>query len=236
MKKVIISCICLLSFFAGKSQFAVTGGDTIVVNGSTNPTQTIISTGSCHNTGADTLTLTWEIVSDTAMTGWTYTGFCDKNNCYDFVLDQKRSFTLLPAASGILELHLTQGCVAGVGNVKFLLWNAADSAGTVQLVTFAVDITSGQACTNGIPEVAAGQFSVYPNPAHDQLTITLPQNISNRKVDIYNLLGAKVASQLAGSNETIKTFDLTGVEAGFYVAVITEGGKFIAAQKFTKQD
>ena len=82
MKKGLTGLICLLFFLAGNAQFAVTGGDTIPVNGTSSPTQTIISTGSCANTGTDTITLSWVIVSDTAMPGWTYTGFCDKNNCY----------------------------------------------------------------------------------------------------------------------------------------------------------
>lgn len=236
MKRIFTTLLCLSVFFAGKAQFAVTGGDTITVTGVSSPSNAIVGDGSCRNNGADTITVNWQIISDTAVPGWTYTGFCDKNICYNFSVGERRAFSMAPGATGLLSLHLTQGCVTGTGNVKFLLWNVADSAGTVQLVTFAVDITQGPNCANGIAETAAKQFVLYPDPAKDQLKITLPQNISNGQVDIFNLLGSKVASQSVSSNETVKSFDLSAVEAGFYVAVITEGGKFVAAKKFTKQN
>jgi hypothetical protein len=236
MKRITFTLICLAVFFSGNAQFAVTGGDTIAINGTTSPTQTIISSGSCRNTGNDTLTLSWEVISDSAQPGWTYTGFCDKNNCYEFLLGSKHSFTMNPGTTGILELHLTQGCVPGTGNVKFLLWNAADSAGTVQLVTMVVDMTQGVACTNGIAPITTEQFAIYPNPASEQLKVTLPQNLNNGRVEIFNILGSKVYSQPVSSSETIRNIDLTGFEAGFYIAAITEAGKIVATKKFAKQD
>jgi hypothetical protein len=236
MKRITFTLTCLVMFFAGKAQFAVAGGDTIPVTGTTNPTQTIIYTGSCHNTGTGIDTLTWEIVSDTAQTGWTYTGVCDKNNCYDFVLNIEHTFKLAQGTSSILELHLTQGCVAGTGNVKLLLWNAADSAATVQLVTFAVDIAQGPACTNGITPVVTAQFMLYPNPATEQLKVTLPQNLTNGRVEIFNILGSKVYSEPVSSSEAIRNVDVTGFDAGFYIAAITESGKIVATKRFAKQD
>ena len=236
MKRITFTLISIALFFAAKAQFAVTGGDTIPVNGTTSPSQTIISTGSCRNTGTDTLTLSWEIVSDSAQPGWVYTGFCDKNNCYDFLIGSKHSFTMLPGTVGILELHLTQGCIPGTGNVKFLLWNAADSVGTVQLVTMAVTMTQGVACANGIAAVPAEQFTLYPNPATEQLKVTIPQNLNNGRVEIFNILGSKVYSEPVSINEPIRNVDLTGFDAGFYIAAITEAGKVIATKRFAKQD
>jgi hypothetical protein len=236
MKKIYITAICLVILFAGKAQFVVTGGDTIAVAGTTNPTYPIVSSGSCRNTGADTITLTWQILSDSTVPGWTYTGFCDNNNCYNFYIGAERSFTLTPGASGILEIHLTQGCVQGAGNVKVLLWNSADSASTVQLITFAVNITAGTGCPAGIEENEAQQFMLSPDPVKDQLKITLAQNTGAGQIDIYNLFGSKVASQPVGSDETIKYFDLRQLEAGFYVTVITRGGKLIATRKFARVD
>jgi hypothetical protein len=236
MKKTYITLICLLAFIAGKSQFVVNGGDTISVTGTTNPTYPIVSSGSCRNVGTDTITLTWRILSDSTVPGWTYTGFCDNNNCYDFYVGAERSFVLTPNATGILEIHLTQGCARGAGNVKFLLWNSADSAGTVQLITIAVNITVGTGCPAAITETAAQQFLLFPDPVKDQLKITLPLNTRSGQIDIYNLVGSKVASQPVGSNETIKYFDLSQLQAGFYIAVITEDGKLIAARKFARVD
>jgi hypothetical protein len=236
MKKLCVAILFLSSFLAGKSQFVVNGGDTISITGTTSPASPIVGTGHCHNTGNDSISLTWNVISDSTVPGWTYTGFCDNNNCYNFYIGARRTFTLAPGASGILELHLTQACVSGEGNVKFLLWNSADSAGSVQLVTFAVNITPGTGCASGIAANEAEQFLLSPNPVKDQLTIRLPSNTVNGQIDIYNLLGSKLASQPFSNNETIKYFDLSEFAAGFYVAAISEGGKLIAARKFTRQD
>ena len=237
MKKLLCGIICFLLVTAVKAQFAVAGGDTIDVNGTTSPTQPISGyDGSCRNTGPDTITLTWEIIKDSTTPGWTYTGFCDKNNCYDFALNQKRSFTLAPGTSGAFALDITQGCVAGTGYVQFLLWNAADSASTVQLVTFAVTITPGPDCPTAINEVADNALDIYPNPAYNQLKIALTANIGSGRIDVYNLLGAKVVSQAVDVNETVQSLDITSLESGFYIAVISDGNKFVAAKKFSKLD
>jgi hypothetical protein len=135
-----------------------------------------------------------------------------------------------------LELHLTQGCITGVGNVKLLLWNSADSAASVKLVTVIATVTQGTGCPTGIAETGAAQFALYPDPVKDQLKITLPKSLDNGRLEIFNLLGSKVFSQPINGSETMQSFDLSGFEGGLYVAVISENGKLIGAQKFTRQE
>ena len=225
-----------LCFFAVRAQFTVLNGDTIPANGVSTPSYEIISNGYCKNNSSSNMTLQWLIVSDSAAPGWSYTGFCDKNLCYTYSIGASRSFSLAPGAQSVLELHLTPGCNTGKGYVKFLLWNVADSAGSVQLVTFAVNVNPGVLCANGISEAEATQVSFYPNPVRSQLRLTLSQNISNGQIDIYNLIGSKVYSQSINSRDTTKDFDLANLETGIYVARISDNGKIIATKKFTKED
>lgn len=220
-----------LCFLAGKSQFTIGTNDTIVWTAVTSPSVGLISNGSCKNNSPDTTTFSWQILSDSAAPGWTYTGFCDKNLCYGFTTGVTHTFTLLPNASGLLELHLSTGCNPGAGNVKFLLWNAADSATSVQQGVFVVSITQSQQCLNGIIETEMAPISIYPNPVTSELTISLPQNLDNGRLDIYNLIGSKVYSQPINAT---KVFDLSALETGIYVARIMDNGAIVATRKFTK--
>lgn len=236
MKKGFILIAFSLCMFVAKSQFTVSGGDTIYVNASTSPSYEIVGNGSCTNNSASTMILRWRIISDSAASGWVYTGFCDKNLCYTYSVGLSESFSLNAGAFGQLLIHLTTGCNPGSGNVKFLLWNVADSAGSVQTVSFKVAVSQGTLCTNGISETEATQISFYPNPVKNQLKLTLSQNINNGQIDIYNLIGSKVYSQPISNRETVKDFDLTALDTGIYVARISDNGRIIATKKFTKED
>ena len=234
MKKGIILLAFSLFMLAAKSQFLVNGGDTIPMSGTTTPTFEIVGSGSCINNSANSMTLRWQIISDSATSGWLYTGFCDKNLCYTYAIGLSHTFSLTAGATSPLQLHVTPGCNPGNGYVRFLLWNTADSAGTVQNCAFKVNITQGSTCTNGIAETEATQVSFYPNPVRSQLRLNLSQNINNGQIDIYNLIGSKVYSQSITS--TSKDLDLSALETGIYVARISDNGKIIATKKFTKED
>jgi Secretion system C-terminal sorting domain len=236
MRRLITICILLISFAHAKSQVVVNGGDTITVTGTTSPSATTFGRGYCQNNGVDTVTMSWQLLSDSAASGWLYTGYCDKNLCYSFTIGTTHSFLLAPGASGVLQLDLVTGCNPGSGYTKILLWNKADSAGTVRTVTDLVTIAQGPTCPNGIGEIepAQAQVSFYPNPVRSQLKVTLSQNISNGQIDIYNLLGSKVYSQPIAS--TVKDMDLSSLDNGLYVLRISENGRIIATRKFTKED
>jgi hypothetical protein len=232
MKKIITLCIFSLSFLIGKSQFVITNGDTISWNAQTSSIG-LISPGSCKNIGTDTITLQWMIVADSAATGWTYTGYCDRNICYGFGVGESHIFTLIPNGSGILEIHLSTGCNPGFGYAKVLVWNVADSANSVKLVYYPITVTQSAACAAGINEVEAVQISLYPNPVRSDMKVTLPQNLSNGQIDIYNLIGSKVYSQPLISTTD---FDLSSLDSGIYIARISEAGRTIVTKKFTKAE
>ncbi len=63
-------------------------------------------------------------------------------------------------------------------------------------------------------------FSIYPNPTSDILNITLENNLTLEKVNIYNTLGQIIKS------EKSKTIEVTSLAKGnYFVEVITNQGK-----------
>ncbi len=75
-------------------------------------------------------------------------------------------------------------------------------------------------------------FSIFPNPATDQLTLTFPTIISKTTISIFNMLGGLVYhTSETGINIVINVSDFA---SGMYVIQIASGEKIIR-QKFIKQ-
>ncbi len=80
---------------------------------------------------------------------------------------------------------------------------------------------------------------VYPNPAHNIISLSLLSVLDNSLVDIkvYDLSGRLVQSLYSGNctigRSTIKDIDVAGMSNGIYFIVTNVGGN-ISRQKFIK--
>ena len=75
-------------------------------------------------------------------------------------------------------------------------------------------------------------FSVFPNPASDNLTIELPKNILRSEIKILNLLGELEYSSKALTQKT--NVDISTLGNGLHVVQITSGNN-VSRQRFVKQ-
>jgi len=71
----------------------------------------------------------------------------------------------------------------------------------------------------GVTQQTANAFSVYPNPATNQVTIE-SQLSGNKEVQIFDVLGKKVLSTSLTTNQ----LDITALHSGVYVIQITQEG------------
>lgn len=76
-------------------------------------------------------------------------------------------------------------------------------------------------------------FSLYPNPANNELNISLNGNSSDVKFEIFNLLGSKVAGGSLISGKHL--VDLSSFVPGMYLVRLSDDGKYLGTQKFIKQ-
>lgn len=67
---------------------------------------------------------------------------------------------------------------------------------------------------------ALGSLSVYPNPAHDQLSISLPQSVDTYKVRLTNILGAVVYEDKAVINSKDAVINLSNKQKGVYFLTV----------------
>jgi hypothetical protein len=85
----------------------------------------------------------------------------------------------------------------------------------------------------GLNELAGTSFSVFPNPASELVTIDLGAEVSAFEVTIYDLTGAKVASQSSDSGSKMN-FSLKGIAAGYYMLQVSQNG-IVATSKLIVQ-
>lgn len=64
-------------------------------------------------------------------------------------------------------------------------------------------------------------LKVYPNPVHDNLTISFDKNISS--VTIYNMVGQQVLTKAINANKT--TLDVSSLSSGVYLVIVNSGSE-----------
>jgi hypothetical protein len=77
--------------------------------------------------------------------------------------------------------------------------------------------------TTGLKKVVKrdDNFSVFPNPTNGRFTININSTISS--VEIYNLPGARIYSDIKPSQQTSCEIDISGQPKGIYLVKVNSG-------------
>jgi N-acetylneuraminic acid mutarotase len=141
---------------------------------------------------------------------------------YDPTQDQWTSVTSFPATNG-------RGWAAGV---------ATSSAAFVGLGTFfsganlyAENDFWEFAPTAGVATTPANNPNVYPNPAQDFVTVSLPQGVASAQVGLRNEIGALCLTTQINSNQGL---NVSSLSPGIYNLEITSG-EYHAVQRIIKE-
>jgi hypothetical protein len=116
--------------------------------------------------------------------------------------------------------------------------NSATSCYTlkVQTVTATRAITTAaNVTTNAAIEDVSSKFgiNIFPNPADDQLNVSV-EGVDNRsEIKVYNLMG-KLVMQQQGNGDSITQLNISKLSAGFYLVNVSDG-KVTRSAKFVKQ-
>ena len=82
------------------------------------------------------------------------------------------------------------------------------------------------------PYGTAVQMTLYPNPAHNSITLKTDASKADKAV-LYDSLGRKVKSYKVSNDK--QELDLSNLPAGNYILVLTQKGTTVARQMITKQ-
>ncbi|KHJ39000.1 hypothetical protein PBAC_08650 [Pedobacter glucosidilyticus] len=77
-------------------------------------------------------------------------------------------------------------------------------------------------------------LTVYPNPAEDNLTVTIPEGNTAASIAIYALDGKMVYSKSVSANELISNINISTLNTGIYTLVLNKGKESLS-QKFIKK-
>ena len=118
------------------------------------------------------------------------------------------------------------------------------SDGEIYLATSGSDWSNTEPFTHGIikiwnPEYVSinernaihnKPFSIFPNPAKDNLQVSVSQTLLGKQMMIYTNTGKLILEQNVDSNSI--TIPLQNFEAGMYILSIAENGKNVFSEKF----
>ncbi len=128
-----------------------------------------------------------------------------------------------------------------------LFVNATDNDTTVQLQNLYLDLDSnivcgslvlppyysrvlintGLTCVTGISEIENDiQFSVFPNPAHETISVICNDALLNSEMNLFDMSGRKISSQIISNH--ISEANVSTLASGVYfLRVKNEGKKFV---------
>ena len=126
------------------------------------------------------------------------------------------SVATIGSSSGVVT-----GLVAGTVNITYTF----DTSSVVTTLTIDSCAATGVATlSNNL------SLSVYPNPAHDELTVQTTGQFIN-EINITNLLGQTVYLQTAHANCKLQTVDVSGLADGVYFVQVNNS----VVRKFVKE-
>jgi hypothetical protein len=127
------------------------------------------------------------------------------------------------ATMGIVNIIQANTCLNDTAIIKatpnagyrFLQWNDGNTENPrTVIVTQDITYTATFDIETGITDIEASALTIYPNPATDNISITLPENISQAFFTLYDMQGKILIKQEVGNKETVTVNNLA---SGIYI-------------------
>ncbi len=105
------------------------------------------------------------------------------------------------------------------------------------MIKFAVDVagceSTGKMASIGKNDVTSNptHFSLYPNPAATQVTLSYPLKLEGAILEIYDLTGRSIAKKVLTSSEQEATLAVDRYPAGLYMLVVKQAGTILWQHK-----
>lgn len=238
MKKIYLAFLTMCALTASAQMITFSPNDTIHSNlVIANGTDQMEATLTVANPAATTKNIRWTLMEASLQTGWTDLQICDPQHCWvEDTVGSTHSFNLTAGGSGIFKVDFISNCIPGPGKVRLKTWEIADSANTIQYITFTFDLTASSNCVSGVADFKVDNVRFYPNPVKEDLKIMGVAGIKNMRADIFNVIGTKVLSKTFENNGTSETeVSAESLDQGVYFVKLYSNNKLIATKKFSKE-
>lgn len=222
MKKLILYAFaCLLAPAAG-AQISLLSPDTVYTNGPATEFE-IVAKADVQNNSESSATFRWVRIVNNLAPGWLST-VCDINACYPDNTDSA-DFVLPGRGVGNVDGHFYPNNVVGQGTLRVRVYEVANPTNQV-IITFMGSTNAASA-----RQLTKPVLKLYPVPTENYLTIETGLDQFHGTIEIYNMIGKKVAS-----------FDAHGAKNRHFVGNLPKGqyivrlhnGQEIVTKQFTK--
>ncbi|MGB0929818.1 MAG: T9SS type A sorting domain-containing protein [Chitinophagales bacterium] len=190
----------------------------------------IVAKSTIHNNSPDRILVKWARIENDIPEEWSSL-VCDPISCWGpNTSNSPESLEITAGGSMLLDLHFQPSQIEGSGKAVVHVWAVADSANVNITMTYTAD-----AFTVGIEDDPISQIKVYPNPVKDNLTIDIGQNTNVRYVEVYNLIGRKMAHYSIPQNTDKHRINASALPEGLYfVKMLNKNYEQLATRSFAK--
>jgi hypothetical protein len=162
----------------------------------------------------------WSIKDPATGNSLTMEEFRDGRPCY---LYNMRSFEVLEMGGSTSE-QLSEDRGANIWEA----WGGRHQKWIISYVS--ANRPAGTVTSNTAAQAAEPQFTVYPNPARDALTVSVAGSTKLTSVKVTDMRGATTAARYQGNGRV----DVAGLASGIYIVTASDGQREYR-QKFVKQ-
>ncbi len=222
IQKIVLSVAAILvaTDISFAQTFSLTPNDTINISGVLEDLQTLSIQQ--PNISSDTITLKWKKVSESVPALWD-ASVCDNSFCNTILVDSGMMNPVIPLDYGLLLLHITPHINYGTAVVRYAVWDIANP-NLKDTLTYILTANA----TSGIAEAEnKNAFSIYPNPAKENLNIVFADN-KKHLFEICNARGDKIYSGDVVANYSLPIANWSN---GVYTVSIFAENKIINTKK-----
>lgn len=222
MESIVRIVLLLVAFFASTNcgfcqTFFNSPDDTIEITGFLEDLQTL--TIEQHNISNDTITLSWQKVSDTVPALWE-ASVCDNVFCYTSLVAGGIMNPIASGDLGFLLMHITAHVNYGTAVIRYAVWDVLNPS-LKDTLTYILHVTNASAF-NTLDK--PGEAIVYPVPFNDVLNFKFPSN-KICELQVESSEGKLIYSSVAGEDFQLATDNWTsGI---YFLKMKTQDGLFI---------
>jgi len=233
-QKLLFLFFFLLLFYHGNlivAQPPLTGSPTVVVQKSGNLMEfDIVVEAYVHNNTGKKMEVNWKRTKNKIPSDWN-NRICDPVSCWEASTSSNPQSISIPANSSmILDAHFQPNELEGNGLVEVVVWSVADSANVNIKMTY-----KANAYTASNADSPVSQIKVYPNPVSENLTIDIGKETDARYVEVYSLIGRKMAHYAVPSDVGQYKINASALPEGMYfVKMLNKNYEQIATRSFAK--
>ncbi len=228
--------LCILFFLLCNlnpllAQPPLTGSPTTTIEESGNLMEfDIVVEAYVHNNTPKSMKVKWRRVTSELPPTWK-NRVCDPISCWESSISTNpQTLVIPPNSSMLLDAHFQPNEVEGNGMVEIVVWAVADSSNTNIKMTYKANAYTVK--NNDSPE---SQIKVYPNPVNEHLTIDIGSETTARYVEVYSLIGRKMAHYAVPSNVGKYKVNASALPEGLYfVKMLNKNYEQIATRSFAK--